>query len=120
MTPVTSIQHLLPGISANAPIAGSSSIPTAELRALNSCQPGGAAAQPADGSFSACLDRMVNEVNNKQGAATQALQDLQSGKSSSLHQAMIAVEEASVSFQFMVEVRNRLLESYQEVMRMQV
>jgi flagellar hook-basal body complex protein FliE len=38
----------------------------------------------------------------------------------SLHQAMIAMEEASVSFQLMVEVRNRLLESYQELMRMQI
>ena len=37
-----------------------------------------------------------------------------------MHQAMIKVEEASVSFQLMVEVRNRLLESYQELMRMQV
>jgi flagellar hook-basal body complex protein FliE len=37
-----------------------------------------------------------------------------------LHQAMIAMEEASVSFQLMVEVRNKLLESYQELMRMQV
>jgi flagellar hook-basal body complex protein FliE len=37
-----------------------------------------------------------------------------------LHKAMIAVEEASVSFQLMVEVRNKLLDSYQELMRMQV
>ena len=37
-----------------------------------------------------------------------------------LHQAMIAMEEASVSFQLMVEVRNKLLESYQELMRMQI
>jgi flagellar hook-basal body complex protein FliE len=33
---------------------------------------------------------------------------------------MISMEEASVSFQLMVEVRNRLLDSYQELMRMQV
>jgi flagellar hook-basal body complex protein FliE len=37
-----------------------------------------------------------------------------------LHQAVLAAEEASVSFQLMVEVRNKLLESYQELMRMQV
>ena len=63
---------------------------------------------------------MVQEVNAKQNVATQALQDLQSGQNVSLHQTMIAMEEASVSFQLMVEVRNRLLESYQEIMRMQV
>ena len=49
-----------------------------------------------------------------------ALQDLQSGQNVSLHQSMIAMEEASVSFQLMVEVRNRLLDSYQEIMLMQV
>jgi flagellar hook-basal body complex protein FliE len=37
-----------------------------------------------------------------------------------LHRVMIATEEASVSFQLMVEVRNKLLEAYQELMRMQV
>jgi flagellar hook-basal body complex protein FliE len=43
-----------------------------------------------------------------------------SGQNVSLHQTMIAMEEASISFQLMVEVRNKLLESYQELMRMQV
>ena len=42
------------------------------------------------------------------------------GQNVPLHQAMIAMEEASVSFQLMVEVRNKLLESYQELMRMQI
>jgi flagellar hook-basal body complex protein FliE len=53
-------------------------------------------------------------------AAGQAVADLQAGKPVTLHQAMITMEEASVSFQLMAEVRNRLLESYQELMRMQV
>lgn len=75
-------------------------------------------AQPV--SFSEMLGNMVQEVNGKQSAAAQAVNDLQSGQNVSLHQAMIALEEASVSFQLMVEVRNKLLESYQELMRMQV
>jgi flagellar hook-basal body complex protein FliE len=66
------------------------------------------------------LGQMVQDVNSKQHVATQALQDLQSGQNVSLHQTMIAMEEASVSFQLMVEVRNRLLDSFQEIMRMQV
>ncbi len=73
-----------------------------------------------DGSFSGLLGRMVSEVNARQGAAGQAVADLQAGKPVSLHQAMISMEEASVSFQLMAEVRNKLLESYQELMRMQV
>jgi flagellar hook-basal body complex protein FliE len=48
------------------------------------------------------------------------MQDLQSGQNVSLHQTMIAMEEANVSFQLMVEVRNKLVDSYQEIMRMQI
>jgi flagellar hook-basal body complex protein FliE len=45
---------------------------------------------------------------------------LQGGQNVPLHQAVVAMEEANVSFQLMVEVRNRMLEAYQEIMRMQV
>ena len=45
---------------------------------------------------------------------------LLSGEDIPLHRAVIAMEEAGVAFQLMVEVRNRLLEGYQELMRMQV
>ena len=77
-------------------------------------------AQPSSDSFGSMFGRMVDEVNAKQSAASQAIQSLQSGGNVSLHQAVIAMEEANVSFQLMVEVRNRLLESYQEIMRMQM
>jgi flagellar hook-basal body complex protein FliE len=72
------------------------------------------------GGFSDVLGQMVQEVNGKQAAAGDAVQGLLSGDKVSLHQAMISMEEASVSFQLMVEVRNKLLESYQEIMRMQI
>jgi len=71
-------------------------------------------------SFSNVLGGFVQEVSDKQAAASDAVTGLLSGKNVSLHQTMISMEEASVSFQLMVEVRNRLLESYQELMRMQV
>ena len=66
------------------------------------------------------LSQMVNDVNSKQNVSAQAVSALQSGQSAPLHQAVIAMEEANVSFQLMVEVRNRLLDAYQEIMRMQV
>ena len=78
------------------------------------------AARPAGDSFGSLLGRMVGEVNAKQNAAGEAVAALQSGQNVSLHQAVIAMEEASVSFQLMVEVRNKLLDSYQELMRMQI
>ena len=70
--------------------------------------------------FGDVLNQFVSEVNDKQIASGQAVNDLLSGKEIPLHQAMIAMQEAGVAFQLMVEVRNKLLEGYQELMRMQV
>ena len=75
--------------------------------------------QPGD-SFGSLLGKMVEEVNARQNNASEAVRSMQAGGDVSLHQAVIAMEEASVSFQLMVEVRNKLLESYQELMRMQI
>jgi flagellar hook-basal body complex protein FliE len=96
-------------------------ISPAELQSLD---PGAStstvsSAQPAF-SFQNLLGNFVSEVSDKQAAAGDAVNGLLSGKNVSLHQAVISMEEASVSFQMMVEVRNKLLDSYQELMRMQV
>ena len=70
--------------------------------------------------FGDLLNQFVGEVNDKQIASGQAVNDLLAGKDIPLHQAMIAMQEAGVAFQLMVEVRNKLLEGYKELMRMQV
>jgi flagellar hook-basal body complex protein FliE len=71
-------------------------------------------------SFGTLLGNMVEEVNSKQINAAQTMRALQAGEDVPIHQAVIATEEASLSFQLMVEVRNKLLESYNEIMRMSV
>ena len=76
--------------------------------------------QPSGDSFGNVLGKLISDVNTKQNAATAAVDGLQSGGTVPLHQAVIAMEEANVSFQLMVEVRNKLLDSYQEMMRMQI
>lgn len=76
--------------------------------------------QQAGESFGNVLGRFVSDVNAKQNAAAEAVNGLQSGQGVPLHQAVVAMEEANVSFQLMIEVRNKLLESYQELMRMQI
>ncbi|MFO1476574.1 MAG: flagellar hook-basal body complex protein FliE [Verrucomicrobiota bacterium] len=117
MLPLSSIHTAMP---AYAPVVRPEMVPGMDSP-LPVQQPGEVTSTPSTGeSFGSMLGRMVEEVNNKQTAASQAVQGLQSGGNVSLHQAVIAMEEASVSFQLMVEVRNRLLESYQEIMRMQV
>jgi flagellar hook-basal body complex protein FliE len=128
MNALSSIGQLSSAFSA-APLAPSAgiqqetiSIPNADMSDLNAAQPAGSSSgvQPSGASFSSLLTNLVEGVNTKQNVAAQALQDLQGGQNVPLHQTMIAMEEANVSFQLMVEVRNRLLESYQELMRMQV
>ena len=71
-------------------------------------------------SFASMLGQMVSDVNAKQSASAQAVSALESGQKVPLHQAVISMEEANVSFQMMVEVRNRLMDAYQEIMRMQL
>jgi flagellar hook-basal body complex protein FliE len=90
--------------------------PDMGAQAIGGAQSGAA----TGGSFQNLLSNFVGEVNAQQGAANDAITGLMSGKNVSLHQAMISMQEASVSFQMMVEVRNKLLDSYQELMRMQV
>jgi flagellar hook-basal body complex protein FliE len=97
------------------------SIPAQDLQRLNSdLAPQSVTAAQSGGSFQNLLGEFVGEVNARQIAAGDAIAGLMSGKNVSLHQAMISMEEASVSFQMMVEVRNKLLDSYQELMRMQM
>lgn len=76
--------------------------------------------RPGASSFENTIKSFVGEVAGKQAAAGEAVTGLLAGKNVSLHQVMIGMEEASISFQLMVEVRNKMLESYQELMRMQV
>jgi flagellar hook-basal body complex protein FliE len=123
MNPISSIRQMIPTLGPMPLPPGVNLISPAELEKLASSgeipkMPGIQGASPS--SFAGALEKMVNEVNQKQVAAGQAVHDLQSGQNVSLHQTMIAMEEASVSFQLMVEVRNKVLESYQELMRMQV
>jgi flagellar hook-basal body complex protein FliE len=76
-------------------------------------------AAPTEG-FGQMLDGLVGTVESKSAAAQAATRKVLLGDSDQLHQSIIAMQEASVAFTMMVEVRNKLVESYQELMRMQV
>ena len=60
----------------------------------------------------------LGRVNKLQMEANQAIQDLATGRRKSLHETMIQVEKAEISFQLMMAVRRKLLAAYQEIMRM--
>jgi flagellar hook-basal body complex protein FliE len=70
--------------------------------------------------FATTLERELGALNQKVETAGQSLTDLASGESGNLHRVMLDLEQAKLSFQLAVQVRNKLLESYQELMRMQI
>ena len=70
-------------------------------------------------SFEAVLEELIDTVDGKSKAAGKEVQSLMAGESDNLHQSVIAMQEAGVAFTLLVEVRNKLVESYQELMRMQ-
>lgn len=76
-------------------------------------------ASPAAGAGK-FFNELVSKVNELQTKSDSAIQGLASGENKNLHEVMISMEKASISFQFMSSVRNKALEAYQEVMRMQV
>jgi len=71
-------------------------------------------------SFADVLKNKVQEINELQLDADKAISRVELEDSGSIHEAMIALEKASISFRAMMQVRNKILEAYQEVMRMQV
>ena len=88
--------------------------------ALQPAQPSGSAAARVETSFGELLTTMVAETNQRQQEADQAIQQLHAGGEQGLHEAMIAMEKADISLRYVVQVRNKAIEAYQEVMRMQV
>ena len=74
----------------------------------------------ATASFKDTVKGFLNEVNDKMVTADQKSQDLALGKSHDLEGTVKSVEEAGLAMQFTLSIRNKLLEAYQEVQRMQV
>ncbi len=63
---------------------------------------------------------VIRSVDTKQKIAAETRTAFLAGESGNLHQTMIANQEASVSFTLMVEMRNKVMEAYQELMRIQI
>jgi flagellar hook-basal body complex protein FliE len=71
-------------------------------------------------AFSEILGNAIDQVNNLQAAAGEEVQKVMTGEMTDIHTAMIAVQKADVSFQMMMQVRNKLVSAYQEIMKLQV
>ncbi len=76
--------------------------------------------QPSGDGFAHMLDGLIASVDAKQTHADAITKQVLLGGTDQLHQSVIAMQEATTALSLMVQVRNKLVESYQELMRMQV
>lgn len=107
-----SLPDVLPPV---APLPGVDSAAAVGAAGPTAASPGVAAP-----GFSQLVMQGLDRVNEALLDGQSEMQRLAAGKVENLHQVMLKLEESRLSFQLMVQVRNRLLESYQDVMRMQV
>jgi flagellar hook-basal body complex protein FliE len=70
--------------------------------------------------FNEVLKKAITEVSGIEKEADKAIQDLVAGGETNIHEAMIALQKADVSFKVLMTVRDKILSAYQEVMRLQV
>lgn len=71
-------------------------------------------------SFANWLGDAISTTNTQLLAADETLQQLASGQAVSLHQSMLTMEEAKLSFQYLEQIRNRLMAAYQDILREQI
>jgi len=83
---------------------------------LGILQPGA----PETESFDTLLSRFVSSVETMQGESKVASEAFLRGDATDLHAVMIAAEEAGVSFDLLLEIRNKIVEGYQELVRMPI
>ena len=75
----------------------------------------------ADGqSFGDFLAKSISKVNELQADANIAMEKIASGESKNIHETLLAVERADIAFRTMNQVRQKVLDAYKEVMRMQI
>ncbi len=71
-------------------------------------------------SFAATLNDAIQSVNKLQHDSNIASQNLATGRTDNIAEVMIASEKADIALRLMVQVRNKIIDAYQEVMKMQV
>lgn len=98
------------------------------LSALTSAKSGGnvaagsaaAVAGSGLGGFARLLTQFLSDAGTQQAHAEQAVSNLASGRADNVHNVMLSMAKADLSFHLVLELRNRISDAYQEIMRMQV
>ena len=71
-------------------------------------------------SFAATLSEAIQSVNKLQQDSNTAIQNLATGRTDNVAEVMIASEKADIALKLMMQVRNKIIDAYQEIMKMQV
>ena len=77
-------------------------------------------AEPSNTDFSKILKESLEEVNDTQVKGDHAMADIATGEVKDLHQAAIAINKAEISMKMMLEIRNKALSAYKEIVRTQI
>jgi flagellar hook-basal body complex protein FliE len=92
--------------------------------AARSLAPGIAIPSPtapgAGSSFSDILSGAIGEVESSSSAAAQSVQQFLSGGGEDLHSTILATQRAELEFQMFMQVRNKVVSAYQEIMKIQM
>lgn len=112
------INAILPINAINMVNSGTAVNPAQNLSNMNNGQTNGVGKASAD--FGQFLSDALNEVDALQKNADAASAGLATGQIQDVHTVMIALQKASLSLNMTVEVRNKVLDAYQEIMRMQM
>ena len=94
--------------------------PIGESGGLQKTQGASGPAQAGGASFKDTLQNFMTDVNAMQKKAGESIEKLAAGEITDVHQVMSTVEEASVAFNMMMEIRNKVMDAYQEIMRIRL
>ncbi len=72
------------------------------------------------GSFSDYLKNAIYNVSNLERDSERLTEEFAAGKADNIHQVMIAAQKSEIALQFTMEIRNKIMDAYQEIMRMQI
>lgn len=105
-TPIQPIQ--MPAFPVTVPVT-----PVADTAAF-------VASEVAPTSFKDLLKGALQDLNASQVNGTTAMKELATGEAKNLHEVVLAMEQAGLTLQYAIQIRNKMLEAYQEIIRMQL
>ena len=94
-------------------------VPVSMPAAVPSIQPGGGL-KPQPGSFQSALTSAISQVEQSQQESQSTIAKFLSGEDEEIHKVALATQQAELSFDLFLQVRNKVVSAYQEVMRMQM